>query len=326
MGRVATGDLDGAYSTLANDAYLIQRLSGLLPNFNHTNSLDRANPLTTSYAVERLAAATGKDGDEIIAEFREPLAMQIAFWQRGRSYLKSVAHDRGEACGRQILLPGSSHDIVYRHWSDVQPNLATLRGLRPESAAEDAKLLRDILGNLTGEAAERLFKYKIRAVRAACEWQDFADWELENYKDLETIRTTDIAPVHLQANMVHNLRMAGRFKEADELADILNRRFWVDIDDTHGYYADVLSDGSHTKAVHAAQGLVLLAGGIVPPERKIKLANTLRDALLRRYGFIISAGTSGQQWSGNPSETGDHEKGRFYPQTAGTDVWKGPGG
>lgn len=314
MGRVAIGDLDGAHSVLTNNAYLIRRLRGLLPNFNHISSLDRGNPLLTSYALERTAAAAGSDGAEILAEFKEPLEQQIAFWQRGRSYLKGITHYEGASYGRQILLADSAHrhhDIVYRHYSDIQTNLATLQGIRPESAAEDAELMHRILGNLTGRAAEVVFEQTIRDVRAACEWQDFADWELGNYKDLDTIRTTGIAPAHLQANMVHNLRMVGRFEEAKELADVLNRRFWVDIDEDHGYYADLLSDGTPTKAVHAAQFLVLLAGGIVPPERKPKLRNTLRDALMREYGFIISAGASGQQWSGSPSETGDRQKDNF---------------
>jgi hypothetical protein len=213
--------------------------------------------------VEHLATAAGKDGDEILAEFKEPLAKQVEFWQRGREYLKGIQHHNGAAYGRQILLKGKGHDIVYRHSSDMKPDMKTLRGLRPESAGEDAVLLRKVVGNLTGKEAEAAFAETTLNIRAACEWQDFAGWELGDYKHLETIRTREIAPAHLQANMIHNLRMVGKFQEADELKDVLNRRFWVDIDDTHGYYADILQDGTPTKAVHAAQALVLLAGDIV---------------------------------------------------------------
>jgi hypothetical protein len=308
MGRVAVGDIEGARDALDNQVSLIKKFGGKLPNFNAISSLDRTNPLFLSYAVERFAAAYGKDWREVVAHYQGPINQQIEFWRRGRSYLEGITHDNGAEHGRQILLPGRKHDIVFRHYSDIKPDLATLRGLRPESGAEDKRLVREILGDSPTEEA---FSKLVTDIRAACEWQDFADWEFADYRNLGTIRTTDIAPVHLQANMIHNLRMAGRPKEAKELADILNRRFWVDIDDTHGQYADLLKDGTPTKALHAAQALPLLVGGIVPPDRKLKLANTWRDALLRRYGFLISIGVSGQQWSGDPSRTGDKAKDAF---------------
>ena len=309
MGRVNIGDLEGAHDALENQVYLINLFGGMLPNFNG-DALDRTNPLTLPYAVERFAAAHGhgKEWEDIVAHYREPINKQINFWMRGRLYLEGVTHDRGAVSGRQMLLAGPQHDIVFRHFSDVKPNLATLRGLRSESAGEDAKLVRDVLGDSPSEEA---FAKLMTDIRAACEWQDFADWEFGDYRHLGTIRTTDIAPAHLQANMIHSLRMAGRDREAAKLADILNRRFWVDIDDEHGYYADLTQDGEPTMALHAAQALPLLVGGIVPPDRKFKLANTFRDALLREHGFLISAGVSGQQWSGDPSQTGDRVKDGF---------------
>lgn len=303
MGRIWSGDIEGGRETIDNSMYLSLLLDGMIPNFNGRISLDRSHKPTEPLSIERLAAAYGKEGPQVIEHYREPLRKHLAFWMRGRSYLEGVRHDGGEAYGRQMLLAGPSHDIVFRHNSDARIDyFDAMRGLREESAAEDEELSNLVLGNLTGVDRAVRFEKLMRDLRGACEsTQDFADWQLANYFSLDTIRTTDVAPVALQALMVQLMRMAGAEREADQLGDVIMNRFYRDIDDTHGQFVDLLQDGTPTKALHAAQAYPLLVGGIVPYDKAIKIANTWRDVLVRQYGVLISAGHADQQWSGNPS-------------------------
>ncbi len=312
MGKRHRGDMQGSQNTIDNSVYLINRLDGLLPNFPGFDSMGRGQSPTLSYAIECFASAYGKDRDEVVAHYREPLAKNVEFWMRGREQLQQIRHDRGAMYGRQMLLAGRKHDIVFRFGSDTPMGPGLMQGVRPESAAEDEELILRVVGNLTGRARrQRAHKLK-RDVEAGCEsTQDFADWEFSNYQDLDTIRTTDIAPAFLQANMVHQMRMAGYHQEAKELSEVIMRRFFHRIDDTHAQFADLLRDGTPTKALHATQAYPLLVGGIVPYEAAILLANTWRDALLRPNGVLISVGKADAQWSGNPSEVEDEQQNSF---------------
>lgn len=314
MGRIWQGDIKGGREAIDNSMYLSLLLDGMIPNFNGRISLDRSHLPTETLAIERLAAAYGKEGPQVIEHYREPLRKHLAFWMRGRSYLEGIRHNDGATYGRQMLLAGPGHDIVFRHNSDARINFFdAMRGLREESAAEDEELAETVLGSLSGIDAAVRFEKLMRDLRGACEsTQDFADWQLADYFNLETIRTTDIAPVALQALMVKLMRMAGAEREADQLGDVIMNRFYKDIDDTHAQFVDLLQDGTPTKALHAAQAYPLLVGGIVPYDKAIKLANTWRDVLVRPYGVMISAGRADQQWSGNPSPSNNgHENDMF---------------
>lgn len=314
IGKIWRGDIKGGRDTIDNSMYLSYLLDGLMPNFNGYISLDRGHWPTQPLAIERLAASYGEDSGVVIDHYREPLIKNLKFWMRGRSHLESIRHDRGEVFGRQILLPGPTHDIVFRDNSDaIVDYYDNMRGLREESAAEDEELAEIVLGSLTGQARAARFEKLMRDLRGACEsTQDFADWQLENYVDLETIRTTDIAPIALQALMVNLMRMVGDHKEADRLSGVILRRFWRDIDETHGQFVDLTRDGKPTKALHAAQAYPLLVKGLVPYDMAIKLANTWRDVLVRPYGTLISAGRADQQWSGNPSPSNNGKQNDLF--------------
>jgi neutral trehalase len=212
---------------------------------------------------------------------------------------------RSAAYRRLIKLP--TGEIVYRFYDDSQINYDTKEGLRFEAEAEDTEEAERVVFGLEGEEKKRRWEKFVLDKLAACEsLMDFAPgWQSADYRTLEQIRTTDIAPVFLQANMVHMLRLAGRREEADALAVTINKHMWRDIDDTHGQYCDLLHDGTQTMALNAAMAYPLMAGGIVPYDRAVKVANTWKDKLSRRYGFIISNANSKQQWDGDPDEEED---------------------
>lgn len=304
LGKLARGDILGARDTIDNDVYLINRLGGLLPNWNGLASLDRSHLEFLSYAVEGLAAKYGDRGEEVIKHYEQSLALHADWWMRGRQILTHVTHDDGDAIGRQILLPGKEHDIVFRFNSDAPMDYDSKLGLRLESLFEDHETVERVLQGLTGEARQRRYAEFMRHILAACEsTMDFAPgWQSADYLTLEQIRTTDIAPVFLQANMVHLLRLSGREEEARKLADIINRRMWRDTSPTHGQYGDLLRDGTQTRALSAVMAYPLMVGGIVPYDRAVKLANTWRDELLREHGFMISNADTNQQWDGSPGK------------------------
>lgn len=313
IGKVFRGDREGARNTIDNSVHLIKQYGGVLLNFNGPDSLGRGHFPTLSFAVERLAAAYGKDGDEVTAHYREPLAKNLAYWMRGYSDLRRTPHNQGAVLNRLILLPGPERDIVPRFKGDAPKNLASWEGLRRESAAEDEELALRVLGDLRGEERDQRFERLMDDVEAACmSKHDFApDWQSSDYHSLEKLRTTDIAPVALLGALVHQARMAGQPELASRMADTIMRRFYVRIDEQHSQLADLDRDGTPTKALYAEQFLPLAVGGIVPYEDALLLANTARDALIRKYGVLVSVGYADAQWVGNPSESGDPDKDAF---------------
>ena len=94
---------------------------------------------------------------------------------RGRETLESIQHDEGMVLGRQILLPGRQHDIVFRFFGGAQVNYLSKRGLRLESLLEAHEMVERVLHGLTGEARERRLAEFMTHIIASCEsTMDFA--------------------------------------------------------------------------------------------------------------------------------------------------------
>jgi neutral trehalase len=296
LGKLARGNVAGALETIENDIYLIDRFR-FPPNWNGLPSLDRTQEPTISFSIEGLATAYGDRGQEVIEHFKDSLDRYAQWWIEKR----------------KVTLPGG--DEAYHFSSDAIIDYGTMRGLRLESLYEDYLMAERVVGIMTGEERGDRFDKFMRSILAACEsTKDFQpSTQSADYETLETIRTTEVVPISLQAKLAHLFRMCGRQDEANKLADVMNRLFWRDIDDTHGHYGDILQDGSQTPALDATMFYPLMVGGIVPYDRAIKSANTLKDYLLRQYGVLISTANIGEQWEGSPGTQEEPGENRGWP-------------
>src|SRR5208337_5510350 len=182
--------------------------------------------------------------------------------------------------------------LFNRYWDDR----AAPRG---ESYREDVETARR-----AGRPAEAVY----RDLRAGAEsgW-DFSSRWLADGKTLSTIRTSDIAPVDLNAVMVHlerTLAKAYRLKgdmeaarrrqaDADRRSEAIRRVLW---NGEGGFFADYLwGEGSLSVTLTAATAAPL-AFGVASPEQGHAVADTIRKRLLGPGGLETTLAETGQQW------------------------------
>ena len=136
---------------------------------------------------------------------------------------------------------------------------------------------------------------------------DFSSRWLADGKTLSTIRTTDIAPVDLNAVMVHlerTLAKAYRLKgdtesarrrqaDADRRTEAIRRVLW---NREGGFFADYLWREQSLSERLTAATAAPLAFGVASPEQAHAVADTIRKRLLGRGGLNTTLAETGQQW------------------------------
>ncbi len=272
---------DIARDMLDNIASLIDRY-GHMPNGNRSYYLSRSQPPFFSLMVE-LAAV--HDGDAVYVKYLPELQAEYDYWMDGAADLPP-----GSGARHVVRLPDGV--LVNRYWDDrASP--------RDESYREDVE---------TARRTERPAGDVYRDLRAGGEsgW-DFSSRWLADGKTLSTIRTTAIAPVDLNAAMVHleaslakayrvkgDGAAAGRFQAlADRRADAIRRLMW---NAGGGFFADLLwREGRLSETVTAAT-VAPLFFGVASPEQVHAVAATIRQQLLDPGGLATTRLETGQQW------------------------------
>jgi len=284
-GLAASDRLPLAAGMVENVASLIDRF-GFVPLGNRVY-YDSRSQLPLFYRMLRVLEREA--GFEAVASHLAALETEYAFWMDGRDRLAPNDGDRSDR--RTVVLPDGA--VVNRYWDDrARP--------RPESYREDRALASDV----PVEERPRLF----RDVRAACEsgW-DFSSRWLADADDRSSIRTTEIAPVDLNAvlfgaesTLAAWLRRDGRTDAADRYAAAADRRresiethFWSD---RHGFYVDYCwTDGEALDRLTLA-GVVPLFTGVADPDRAAAVAERLREDFLYPGGLATTLVESGEQW------------------------------
>jgi alpha,alpha-trehalase len=160
-----------------NFAYLIETY-GHIPNGNRTYYLGRSQPPFFSVMVELLA---GIKGDSIYQEFLPAMEKEYQFWMDGQDKIKP-----GQAYRRIVKLKNGI--VLNRYWDD-----STVP--RQESYREDL---------LTAEKSGRNKIEMYQHLRAGAEsGVDFSSRWFADKKSINTIQTTDIIPVDLNALLYH---------------------------------------------------------------------------------------------------------------------------
>ena len=280
LGLVRSDRQDLVEDMIAVFGSLIDRY-GHIPNGTRSYYLSRSHP-----PVFYLMAALSQDGSD--AARRKRLGWMRAeheFWIEGEDALSPGAEHR-----RVVRLADGS--LLNRYWDDRAAP-------RDESWREDVELAQRAPDRDAGELW--------RDIRAAAEsgW-DFSSRWLGDGKTLETIRTTRLLPIDLNA-LLFGLEQAiaieagalGDIAAADGFArraaarrEAIDRHLW---NETLGFFADYDLDVGWVRGQPtAAQGFALFTGAALP-ERAPRVADALRG-LLREGGLLATGDDTGQQW------------------------------
>jgi alpha,alpha-trehalase len=281
LGLVQDGRLDLARSMLENFAWLIDRY-GHVPNGNRSYYLSRSQPPMFSCMVELIAA---QDGEKVFVDYLPQLQAEFDYWMDGAESLAP-----GSGYRHALRLPDGV--LLNRYWDDRDSP-------RDESYREDVE---------TAQRANRPAADVYRDLRAGAEtgW-DFSSRWLADGKDLATIRTTAIAPVDLNALIVHleeTLAKAYRLKGdlsraegymtlADNRRTAIRRLMW---NPQTGFFADYFWREGRQSDVLSAATVFPLYFGVATPEQAHAVAISLRQRLLEPGGLGTTRTEDGQQW------------------------------
>lgn len=280
LGLARSGRQDLVENMIANFGSLLDSI-GHIPNGTRSYYASRSQP-PFFYLMVELSRDTSED------HLRRQLGWMIkehAFWMAGEHVVPA-----GGAARRVVRLADGS--LLNRYWDDLDRP-------RDESWREDVALA----GRVPARDARALW----RDIRAAAEsgW-DFSSRWLADGRNLETIRTTQLVPVDLNA-LMFGLEQAIAAKavelgESDVAADFAERaaararaisdHLWHE---EGGYYADFDFNGGYSSDRLTAASAFPLFAGLATAPRAAQTATALQQ-LLRPGGLMTTLDDSGQQW------------------------------
>ena len=174
-----------------NFAHMVEQM-GFVPNGFREYYANRSQPPLLTVMVDSIATKCGRQ--DIIAEFLPVLKKELRFWRSGE----------------RTIVEASTGLAVSRYWS-------SWTAPRAESLAEDLKTAGGLAGDAGSAGAterERLF----RDICAAAEsgW-DFSSRWMDESNELQSLRTTRVLPVDLNALLAKSERIVSEM--ARDLGD-----------------------------------------------------------------------------------------------------------
>ena len=282
LGLRVSGRTDIIQHMVDNFAYLIDTV-GFIPNGNRTYYLGRSQPPFFALMVNLLAEIKG---EAVLLEYRHQLEKEYDFWMTGEYTLT----DKLPAARRVVRLPDGS--ILNRYWDDYATP-------RPEAYIEDLHV-----ATQSGRDAETVY----RPLRAAAEsgW-DFSSRWFADGQHMESIRTTDLAPVdlncllyYLEKTLLHIYRQlpdrvpVDVFKERSRKRRNAIRQYCWSEKDGFFFDYDHTTDQLSTQWTLAAAFPLFFQ--IATPEQAQQVAQHLESKFLHAGGLATTLVRSGQQW------------------------------
>lgn len=281
LGLQVSGRWDLIEDMVNNFSYLIDTL-GFIPNGNRTYYLSRSQPPFFSLMVKLLEEKQGKG---TLEKYLPQLQREYDFWMDGKS---SLTQDK-PALKRVVMLQDGS--VLNRYWD----NNATPR---PESYEEDIELVQ----------AHRLKKERYRDIRAAAEsgW-DFSGRWFKDHMCMNTIHTTDIIPVDLNALLYYMEKVLAEayqqtnngilFKKYEDLAqkrkDALQRFMW---DETSGFFYDYDFKAKSQTQNKTLAAMFPLFFNMADDSQAERVARIIEQEFLVEGGVTTSLNRTSQQW------------------------------
>lgn len=281
VGLAAAGRLRPVRDLARNFASLVDRF-GFVPNGNRVYYDSRSQPPLFCRLVALLAR---EQGVQAAAPFLDYVRAEHDFWTDGADSVTTA----DPAHRRVVRLDDGA--VLNRYWDDRATP-------RPEAYREDLAL---------AERVDAPVETTYRHVRAACEsgWDFSSRWFADGER-IETVRTTDLVPVDLNAILYDVEATLARWLDALDAtgadafaAAAAARREAVEthcFDADRGYYFDYCwRDGERTDAWTLA-GVVPLFTGLASEAHADAVADRLRERFLQPGGLVTTLTETGQQW------------------------------
>jgi len=275
LGLAESGEFGLIENMLDNFAYLINRV-GHIPNGNRTYYITRSQP---PFFAQMVALLAEKQGEGIYTKYREALRKEYGFWMQGND-LKD---------GPVLHCVGTPLGIMNRYFDTGDTP-------RQESYREDYRQVEALGGGAK--------MYSDLRSGAESGW-DFSSRWFADGATLETIETTDIIPVDLNA-LLYGLEEILIKCYAEDTAFVaalktqmavrkafMNQYSWSEED---GVFLDYNWVDRKPTSVKSLAMVYPLYFGMAGQEQADKVATYVQEHLLKPGGVVTTTNTTGQQW------------------------------
>lgn len=280
-GLAASDRIEDVENVVENFAWAVEEF-GYVPNATREYQTSRTQP---PLFAEIVGILERERGIEAVEPYLDALDAEYEFWMRGREDLDG----EGTATRRVVDLGEAT---LNRYWD-------ASTGPRKESYDEDVELVERV----PERDRDRLY----RDVRAAAEsgWDFSSRWCRDD--SLETIRTTDLVPVDLNALLYGVETDLARWHDAigddtaseryaaaaERRAAAIDRYCW---NGGAGFYFDYsFVDREQTDEWTLAATAPLYVG-LASDEQAAAVAEQLQKKFLRRGGLLTTLTQSSEQW------------------------------
>lgn len=269
---------------------------GFIPNGNRDYYMGRSQPPLLFLMVNALIQTNPDQSLEYLTTLRA----SHNFWTRPMLGTGDAEFTSPLQQGRAVRAPkeAKSNIAIYDSATGLRPRI---EGLVEDVAA--------YIANLDGNYQPQNKKL-FRDIQASCEsgWDFSQRFSQDSCDPTRCLITTQIAPIELQVYLIEEARtLATLYKlkgdvqrsreylaEAKRRIIDFNELFW---DDEQGVYNDIyVRDGTARKGITAASFVPLAFEGLVPKGRGRECLDTLVTELLKPYGIVTTASSSGNQW------------------------------
>jgi alpha,alpha-trehalase len=279
LGLAQAGKHEMIKNMLDNISDLINTY-GFMPNGNRTYYLSRSQPPFFSSMVELYANCT--ENKLVFRDYYSAIKKEYNFWNKGKNSLKN------EFSGYQRVVRLYNNDYLNRYWDNlIKP--------RPESYLYDIKTKREAHRDST----------IYREIRAAAEsgW-DFSTRWFDDYRNLSTIKTTNILPVDLNC-LLYNMELVlsqgctniDSIKLYEEAAArrrfLIIKYFW---DEEKNFFFDYNFKTQKNTEVYSLAALYPLFFNIADTAIARKVSSVIKSHFLMDGGLVTTLNHSGQQW------------------------------
>jgi alpha,alpha-trehalase len=276
-----TGENEGLRRDVVNNFAAALERYDRIPNGNRTYYLSRSQPPFFYLMVSLLDE---NQPEKAWADYLDALKTEHAFWTAEAHGLRA-----GQARGRSVVMPDGT--VLQRYYDDRNVP-------RDESYRYDVE---------TAEKADRPHEEVYLDLRAGAEsgW-DFSSRWFDEGEGLNSIRTTDIVPVDLNALLygleraiAEGCSFAGDQVCSDRFGSLASTRkraietyLWSD----EGYFADWDLEERRVRNRPTAAMLYPLFTGLAGNQKAVLTLDEAEEHLVARGGILPTPVRSGEQW------------------------------
>lgn len=283
LGLVQSGRTSEIIDLVENFISVQQRV-GCIPNGNRWYYTSRTQPPILALLVQLLASHDVCSSEQL-GRYRAAVEVEYRFWMAGADDLT-----RNEAISRVVRLKDG--EVLNRYFDEQATP-------RPESYAEDIELA----AKLPSEQKADFY----RNIRAACEsgW-DFSSRWFRDGKSLNTIATTEVIPVDLNAILYFvetwlGEAYAGEDSDkaklyqaaADTRKRAIHKYLWNERIGFHVDYWFLKDESSNVKSLASAWCLFF---ELVSPKNAERIASELKYSFMKEGGLVTTLNATEQQW------------------------------